>query len=284
MKYFIMIVAALCIITFINVIIESYKENRRISFSNYKLKDKRISKKARIVMISDLHNAEFGHNNDKLIRSIEKINPDFILVAGDVIVGKPGVTVDIGITFLNELGRRFPVYVGKGNHEMRTSVYDKYGDMWDRLYEGTKDHVTWLINSCIHLDEYNVTIYGLDMEKKYYRRFKKLYMDKEYLSGTLSVPDRSAYSILIGHNPDYFEEYAEWGADLTVSGHVHGGLIIIPYLGGFLSPMIKFFPKYYKGLYEYKGKRMIVSAGLGLHTIRIRVNNEPDLVTINLSR
>ena len=159
-------------------------------------------------MISDLHNAEFGKDNEKLISCIEKINPDFILVAGDIIVGKPGLTVDIGIHFLNELGKRFPVYMGKGNHEMRTSIYDKYGDMWNRLYEGTKDNITWLINESVHLDEYNVTIYGLDMKTEYYRRFKKLDMDEEYLLNELPPISRSDYNILIGHDPDYFEEYS----------------------------------------------------------------------------
>ena len=179
MKIFLVVVIVLCIITLVNVLIESYRENRRISFSNYQLHDRRIRKKARIVMISDLHNAEFGKDNEKLISCIEKINPDFILVAGDIIVGKPGLTVDIGIHFLNELGKRFPVYMGKGNHEMRASIYEKYGDMWNRLYEGTKDNITWLINESVHLDEYNVTIYGLDMKTEYYRRFKKLDMDEE---------------------------------------------------------------------------------------------------------
>ena len=89
MKIFLVVVIVLCIITLVNVLIESYRENRRISFSNYQLHDRRIRKKARIVMISDLHNAEFGKDNEKLISCIEKINPDFILVAGDIIVGKP---------------------------------------------------------------------------------------------------------------------------------------------------------------------------------------------------
>ena len=284
MKIFLVVVIVLCIITLVNVLIESYRENRRISFSNYQLHDRRIRKKARIVMISDLHNAEFGKDNEKLISCIEKINPDFILVAGDIIVVKPGLTVDIGIHFLNELGKRFPVYMGKGNHEMRASIYEKYGDMWNRLYEGTKDNITWLINESVHLDEYNVTIYGLDMKTEYYRRFKKLDMDEEYLLNELPPISRSDSNILIGHDPDYFEEYSRWGADLTVSGHVHGGLVILPFLGGVISPMIRLFPKYYKGLYSCDGHNMIVCAGLGLHTIRIRVNNEPDLVTINLSR
>lgn len=282
MKYFLIIVVALCVITLVNILLESHRENRKISFSSYRIKDKRLKKNAKIVMISDLHNACYGEKNSELLHVIETISPDLILVAGDVIVGKTGLSVDTGVDFLNSLGESFPVFVGKGNHEMRTSIYEKYGDMWENLYERTKDKVHWLINDSIYLADYNMTIYGLDMKPEYYRRFKKLYMDSAYLEEELRKPDKRSYNILIGHDPDYFEEYAAWGADLCVSGHVHGGLIIIPHLGGLISPMIKFFPKYYKGVYNIGDSHMIVSAGMGLHTLKIRVNNEPDLVTINL--
>lgn len=282
MKYFLIIVVALCVITLVNILLESHRENRKISFSSYRIKDRRLKKNAKIVMISDLHNACYGEKNSELLHVVETISPDLILVAGDVIVGKTGLSVDTGVDFLNSLGESFPVFVGKGNHEMRTSIYEKYGDMWENLYERTKDKVHWLINDSIYLADYNMTIYGLDMKPEYYRRFKKLYMDSAYLEEELRKPDKRSYNILIGHDPDYFEEYAAWGADLCVSGHVHGGLIIIPHLGGLISPMIKFFPKYYKGVYNIGDSHMIVSAGMGLHTLKIRVNNEPDLVTINL--
>lgn len=282
MKYFLIIVAALCVITLVNILLESHRENKKISFSSYRIKDKRLKKNAKIVMISDLHNACYGEKNSELLHVVETISPDLILVAGDVIVGKTGLSVDTGVDFLNSLGESFPVFVGKGNHEMRTSIYEKYRDMWETLYERTKDKVHWLINDSIYLADYNMTIYGLDMKPEYYRRFKKLYMDSAYLEEELRKPDKRSYNILIGHDPDYFEEYAAWGADLCVSGHVHGGLIIIPHLGGLISPMIKFFPKYYKGVYNIGDSHMIVSAGMGLHTLKIRVNNEPDLVTINL--
>lgn len=282
MKYFIAIVVILALVTLINILLESHKENRTISFSNYRIHDKRIRKDIRIVMISDLHNAQFGDHNKDLIKKIDLIKPDMIISAGDMIVGKPGKTVDIASELLNDLGRKYPVYIGKGNHEMRTSIYPQYGDMWERLYNNTKDNVTWLINDSIYLEEYNLKIYGLDMKPEFYRRFKKLYMPDSYIAGEIGEADDKAYNILIGHDPDYFEEYAAWGADLSLSGHIHGGLMILPYLGGIISPMIKFFPKYYKGMYECGKSRLIVSAGLGIHTLKIRVNNEPDLVTINL--
>lgn len=283
MIYVIDVVLAACVLTLVSIIRESWKENRRISFSNYQIKDRRIKKNAKAVVIADLHNSQYSDGNKMLLKSIELINPDFVLVAGDMIVGKEGEPIDVGADLLCALGEKYPVYVGKGNHELRISVYEKYGDMWERLYARTKDSVTWLINENIYLPEYNITIYGLDMKTEYYQRFRKLYMDESYLQGELSKPDRRSYNILIGHNPEYFEEYAAWGADLTVSGHVHGGLVILPYLGGVISPMVRFFPKYYKGLYEKDGRRMVVSAGLGLHTLKVRVNNEPDLVTIKLS-
>ena len=282
MKYFIAIVVILALITLINILLESHKENRTISFSNYRIHDKRIRKDIRIVMISDLHNAQLGDHNKDLIKKIDLIKPDMIISAGDMIVGKPGKTVDIASELLNDLGRKYPVYIGKGNHEMRTSIYPQYGDIWERLYNNTKDNVTWLINDSIYLEKYNLKIYGLDMKPEFYRRFKKLYMPDSYIAGEIGKADDKAYNILIGHDPDYFEEYAAWGADLSLSGHIHGGLMILPYLGGFISPMIKFFPKYYKGMYECGKSRLIVSAGLGIHTLKIRVNNEPDLVTINL--
>jgi hypothetical protein len=284
MKYFIGIILVLCIITLVNVIIESVRENRRISISNYKIKDRRIKHPARVVLISDLHNSQFGEKNQKLIKHIDILKPDFILVAGDLIVGKEGETVDIAVDLLNNLGERYPVYVGKGNHELRVSIYAKYGDMWKNLYEATKDKVTWLIDESVYLPNYNITIYGLDMDACFYRRLKKLYMPDSYLKDRLPELDKKSYSILIGHDPDYFEEYARWGADLSVSGHVHGGLINVPKLGGLVSPMVKFLPEYYKGMYSIDNKRMIVSAGLGIHTIKIRINNEPDLVTINLEK
>ena len=209
--------------TLINILLESHKENRTISFSNYRIHDKRIRKDIRIVMISDLHNAQFGDHNKDLIKKIDLIKPDMIISAGDMIVGKPGKTVDIASELLNDLGRKYPVYIGKGNHEMRTSIYPQYGDMWERLYNNTKDNVTWLINDSIYLEEYNLKIYGLDMKPEFYRRFKKLYMPDSYIAGEIGKADDKAYNILIGHDPDYFEEYAAWGADLSLSGHIHGG-------------------------------------------------------------
>ena len=91
-----------------------------------------------------------------------------------------------------------------------------------------------------------------------------------------------AYHILLAHNPVYFKQYAAWGADLTLSGHLHGGIIRLPLIGGVITPQAKLFPRYSAGKYEIGEKWMIVSRGLGTHTIPIRFNNKPELSVIHL--
>lgn len=90
------------------------------------------------------------------------------------------------------------------------------------------------------------------------------------------------YTILIAHNPVFFETYANWGAELIVSGHLHGGIIRLPLVGGVLSPQVSFFPKYDKGLFKKGSSVMAVSAGLGKHTIPVRLWNPAELLIINL--
>jgi hypothetical protein len=256
-----------------------------LEVNEYDICSDKINNNLKAVIVSDLHNAEFGDNNGMLISKIQHMNPDLVLVAGDVMVGKAGVSPQVAIDFLNKLGAVGNVYVSKGNHEMRASLYlEQYGDLWDKMYEGTKDTVTWLINDAVYLDKYNVTITGLDMAAIYYKRFKLYPMEKEYLINTLPDINSNSYNILMAHNPDYFPQYAEWGADMTFSGHVHGGIMIIPKLGGVISPMLRLFPKYYKGMYDIDGRKLILSSGLGSHTLKARVNNKPEIVVVNFHK
>ncbi len=109
-------------------------------------------------------------------------------------------------------------------------------------------------------------IYGIEIEREYYGKFKSVKMDVSYLEALLGKADPSRFSVLIAHNPDYFETYVKWGANLVVSGHVHGGLMRLPYLGGVISPAFKLFPVYDGGEFEKDGAVMILSRGLGTYT------------------
>jgi hypothetical protein len=101
------------------------------------------------------------------------------------------------------------------------------------------------------------------------------------LEQMIGKPNDDSFRLLLAHHPCYFDAYAGWGADLTLSGHLHGGIVRLPFFGGVVSPQIRLFPRYDKGMYTMDGKKMIVSAGLGSHTIKLRINNPPELIIID---
>ena len=107
-------------------------------------------------------------------------------------------------------------------------------------------------------------------------------MRAEDLTAVLGEPNKNTFNILLAHHPDYFQAYADWGADLVLSGHLHGGMIRLPGVGGVISPGWRLFPRYDHGLYMMRDKKMIVSAGLASHTIKLRVNNPPELAVIDI--
>ena len=80
----------------------------------------------------------------------------------------------------------------------------------------------------------------------------------------------------------HFGTYRSWGADLTVSGHLHGGYVRLPGIGGIVSPQMRPFPKYDRGLYEEYGQYLAVSAGLGDHHMPVRIGNPRELVVLHI--
>lgn len=261
----------------------SYYENRKLVIRKYSIDSDKIrkNKRYRIVHLSDLHNASFGTENEVLLHKVEQLKPDFILATGDFIVGKPGRDLSCAIHTLNHLSDICKVYFSLGNHELRTQLYpDVYGNMWEQFRNALNEKIVLLEDETVFVD--NLAIHGLKLNPELYKRFRKTPMEEGYLESRFGKCQEGYFHVFMAHNPDYFDEYVKWGADLVCSGHIHGGLIRIPVLGGLLSPMIRFFPKYDKGIFKKNKKYMILSGGLGNHTYKIRVNNLPEIVLITL--
>lgn len=284
------ILITLGVLCLLFILIESYFENRKLNISQYKITSSKIPKEFdgyRIAFLSDLHNNSFGEENEKLVEEINIFCPDCILVGGDMLVGKPESEISTPIQLLNSLAKKYPIYYGRGNHELRVASYEEdYGTMWEDYKNALDSKICWLLNHQVYIekDGKKIALFGLDLSRAYYRRFQLKKMDASYMDQVLknNQDKETIFSILLAHNPDYFPEYAKWGADLVLSGHIHGGMIRLPWLGGLLSPMVRFFPKYDKGLFQEGTSKMIVSGGLGNHTFKFRVNNLPDLVLIEL--
>ena len=269
------------IIVFIIIFfIFGYVSNYLLVSSEYETDPGEKTSYHRFVHLSDLHCLLHGRDNERLIRMIDEAKPEFIVISGDLVtkhLRNDSRKVLSALGLLKELAGRYPVYYAPGNHEIR--LYD---------YEGFKEilsetGVIYLDNKKIDLPD-NISIYGLELPIEWFRGKKELKSDDvaEYL-GEKSL-DRSKYNILLAHDPCRFDAYAEWGADLTLSGHLHGGILRLPLLGGVISPYMKLFPKYDAGLYEKNGHIMIVSRGLGTHHIRLRWFNRPEIISISLRK
>lgn len=265
----------------------------RIKVKHYRIPmpgtENRPEKPVRIAVISDLHNRVFGEGNNQLVEVIQKQYPDMIFSIGDLTVTKPKkeTNLDTGLSLLKRLACDCPVFCVNGNHEFRAKIYpETYKGVYPRLVsELRKSGITLLENqkAAVEINGARLMIHGLEIPVKYYKKFGTEYITAEEIRGLLGEPDEDSYHILLAHNPVYFESYALWGAHLTLSGHLHGGLVRLPLVGGVVSPQIRLFPKYAYGLYEKYRRKMIVTSGLGSHSCALRINNPAEVVMLELA-
>lgn len=282
MKIILSIVIICALICLISCIIDTH----RFVIREYTVTSPKVRKDIRFVLLADLHDKDYGDHNKKLIDAIDELHPDAILAAGDILNGLSGHKNDHAYELIRDLSERYPLYYGLGNHEYRLKIYPKtYGSMWDD-YVSRLDQigVHMMDNERIVLDDAGIDIAAVTVDRIYYRRFEQSRMTVDVMNDYVGHADTDRFQLLIAHNPEYFESYAAWGADLTVSGHVHGGIMRLPLIGGFISPRLFSFPKYSGGEYERDGHKMIVSCGLGTHTIHVRVFNPAELSVIDIKR
>ena len=241
-----------------------------------------------IVFLTDLHNKEFGEENSRLLETVRKVKPDAVLFGGDGMVAKRGNSdVRIPLALLTELAKEFPVYCGNGNHESRMLWKSEiYGETYENYRTALENAgIRYLSNEAADLDS-DIRIYGLDLPKSAYLP-RSGEIPEGLLKETLGEPYPEKVCLLLAHSPLFFEEYAAWGADLTLSGHFHGGTIRLPLVGGVMTPQYQFFYPRCAGYFELPGKgreksRMIVGRGLGTHSINIRLNDKPQVVVVRL--
>lgn len=283
-------------------------DTSRFVVVKHTLQSPKIKGKVRAVVISDLHNKQYGKDNELLLRAIDEQAPDMILIAGDIMTAHPKKSLQKAISFMEKLAAKYPIYYGNGNHEHRIKLYPQtYGTMAQEYAEAlAKMDVEPLVNACrdmatdfatdkckglgavpgedrrADLAASNLCVYGAEIDRIYYKRFKVTEMEDGYMKSVLGEPNREKYNILLAHNPDYFPKEAAWGADLVLAGHVHGGIVRIPGWKGVASPNIRFFPKYDGGKFTEGESVMILSRGLGVHTIPFRLFNPGELIVLDL--
>lgn len=256
--------------------------NTLISVSRYEISSGKLPEnmgEIKLLHLSDLHKKKFGRNYEKLLRKIPKEKFDCVCFTGDFI-SRTETEISHKLELMKKLLEIAPVYYVPGNHELDA------GKIGEKLFEKLEEIGVFVLrNSVAALEKNNekIFIYGLESEKKYYVNQDGSYshlpkINEQYLKNVL--PEKQeGFSLLLAHSPFDFEYYSKWGADLVLSGHVHGGAVRIPFTKiGVLSPERKFFPKYSAGLCFLDNSVMEVSRGLG--KLRLFNNSEISVVII----
>lgn len=190
-----------------------------------------------VAHISDLHNASFGKNQEQLINKINKINPDIIVITGDLIDSRRKGT-DNAEKLLENLPDSIDVYFVTGNHEAASREYDELL----KILEDNNVNILQNENALIEKDGQYINLCGIT--------------DPLFLTGTSyskendervteilnGICSEDFYNILLSHHPEMLDIYSQSAANLVLSGHAHGGQIRLPFIGGLFAPGQGLFP------------------------------------------
>lgn len=232
----------------------------------------------RIAQVSDLHNAQLGKENEKLLTMLRDAEPDLIAITGDLIDSR-NTNIGVALQFVQEATKIAPCYYVTGNHEARVNAYSELKN--GLLSAGVivlEDNSTEI---CIG-GEY-ITLVGVNDPS----------FETDYLLGDSGTVMRSAlsklfadsndFTILLSHRPELYYTYVDCEVDLVLSGHAHGGQFRIPFVGGVVAPNQGIFPEFDAGTFTARNTTMIVSRGIGNSIIPVRVNNRPEVILIELN-
>lgn len=279
------IVLIFIVLIFISILMCSIK---KIDVTKYTILNRKIPKEFnnfKILQLSDFHSEGYRDTTEKLIYKVKNINPDIIVMTGDMVSWDMN-NIQEAKRLIKSLSEVYPIYYINGNHEhlaeiLRQSRYVFFNKFMEEL------GVTIIKNNYVEIykDDKSINLYGinipLDGETGLY--VNKLQLEKNYVEKTLSKPSEEKFNILLAHTPIFIKQYSKWGADLVLSGHMHGGIVRIPFTNiGLLSPERSIFPRYVAGKFKVNNSIMIVNRGIGTSSFKLRIFNNPEITVITL--
>lgn len=253
-----------------------------VTKSEYTVENEKVKDEIKIAVISDLHNTNLFNDNKVVVDMIKEGKPDLIAVVGDMIDEKKESCENV-LNVIKPLPEIAPTYYSIGNHDKLYSNYDTYkAELKNAGVVILDDEIENLT-----INGNKTTILGLtaysngEVENPAYTALLKEFCENDNLK------------IMLCHYPEYShwffgkDLYYEYDFDFMLSGHTHGGLVRIPFLGGVYAPEQGYFAEYTKGLYyvdkENKNPyHMLVTAGLGEDQRFIRVNNFPEVAFLTV--
>ena len=262
-------------------LLSMYKCSQMIDIDSFSIYSDKLPKsfdKFRILQVSDFHCRRFTDGNKLLYREIEMVSPNLVLFTGDMI-DRTSRDFTPFYELCEKTAAMFPTYYVPGNHELDLSE-GQLAKVFTRVLESG---VHPIINDNVSISHKSdvISLFGLCMPLRFYKKNESYLLHDEFTVDDMTrlLPQRSSdvFTLLMAHDPSRFAVYAKWGADLTFSGHVHGGVVRIAGRG-ILSPERKLFPVYQDGMHTLRGRRMVVSRGIG----GFRLKNNPALNVVTL--
>lgn len=231
-----------------------------IDITQYHVPAPMLSRTYRLALVSDLHNCRWETTAD----AISRTQPDAVVIAGDLMenIDDGGVRA---LAFLREITPQFPVFYGLGNHEKSLGEGD-----FSKIRETGAE---LLVNASVVFGELTIGAVGPELRGN---SGKIADIHRSFLS---SFAETDGFRVLLCHRPEwYFRAIRDLDIPLVLSGHAHGGQIRL-FGRPIFSPGQGLFPRYAQGMHE---DRLIVSRGLGNHTIVPRFFNAPELCIITI--
>lgn len=229
----------------------------------------------RIVQVSDLHNAEFGAGQKRLVKKVEAAQPDAIFLTGDLI-DSDRYDLETSLVLVRELVKMSDVYFVIGNHEVASNKIEEIVEALDALgvIVLMNEAADWeLGGETVQIAGINDPLYEVEMAEEDATR-------KAFSEAGFS----DDFTLLLAHRPEMIGIYAENEMDMVFSGHAHGGQLRLPGLGGLIAPGQGWFPTMTEGIFERSGTQLVLSRGIGNSGFPLRLFNRPEVVAVTLER
>ena len=272
-----LLVVTIIISIVISLYVRYTKTHYEVSF--YQETSKKVSANIRIAVISDIHNREYGQNNETLISDLRALKPDLILFPGDMVIRDEDDYQPM-LNLVSALTGIAPCFGVLGNHESERIYYGNDKDL-PKAFENAGLKLLRNAQEEIQIGKDTVQLIGVEGTAYGFEE----YGGREFMEKTEINP--SAFCVLMAHIPILFEsQLSEYDFDLGIAGHVHGGIVVLPFIGGLYTDEEGLFPKFTAGKYILdKQQTLIISAGLGdSKPFPPRINNTPELVVIDIDR
>ena len=276
----ILIIFAFVIVALLLSLFLNDKANQKVRITRYTYADKEIPSVfdgCKIIMISDLHNADFSED---IIEHIEKEKPDYVVMTGDM-VQLPDSSIENTLKISDAVTKmNIPIYAVSGNHDRQCGKYEEIiASLWAHdVYMLEYDSVRF------ERGGESIVLMGIQDPKHDIVTDEKIAAIRGNIKNQLSRR-KDYFTILLSHRADLYPQIKDTGVDLILSGHLHGGIVRVPFVGGLIDEdgKVSVSSDYEYGVYKEKeNATMIVSGGCDKNPAKRRFFNPPEILVITL--